>query len=68
LGRTGEAVNAAEVLLSNYPGLTVERYLRNFHWKKPADVAHYRDGLVKAGIPFSRLTLVETSPKLAADS
>ncbi len=68
LGRTAEAVNATEVLLSNYPGLTVERYLRNFHWKKPADIAHYRDGLVKAGIPFSRLTLVEPSPKLAADS
>ena len=68
LGRTAEAVNAAEVLLSNYPGLTVERYLRNFHWKAPADVVHYRDGLVKAGIPFSRLTLVESSPKRAADS
>jgi adenylate cyclase len=68
LGRTAEAVNAAEVLLSNYPGLTVDRHLRNFHWKLPADIAHYRDGLVKAGIPFSRLTLVEPSPKLAADS
>ena len=68
LGRTGEAANAAGVLLSNYPGLTVERHLRNFHWKLPDDIAHYRDGLVKAGIPFSRLTLVETSPKLAADS
>ena len=32
-----------------------------------ADIAHYRDGLIKAGIPFTRLTLVETSPKLAAD-
>ena len=68
LGRTAEAANAAEVLLSNYPGLTVDRHLRNFHWKLPADIAHYRDGLVKAGIPFSRLTLVEPSPKLAADS
>ena len=68
LGRTSEAATAAEVLLSNYPGLTVERHLRNFHWKLPADLAHYRDGLVKAGIPFSRLTLVESSPKLAADS
>ena len=68
LGRTEEAANAAEVLLSNYPSLTVERHLRNFHWKMPADIAHYRDGLVKAGIPSSRLTLVESSPKLAADS
>ena len=68
MGRTAEAVGAAEVLLSNYPTLTVERYLRNFRWKLPADIAHLRDGLIKAGIPFSRLTLVESAPKLAADS
>ncbi len=68
LGRADEAANAAGVVLSNYPTLTVERYLRNFHWKVPADIAHFRDGLVKAGLPFSKLTLVESSPKLAADS
>ena len=68
LGRMDEAANAAGVVLSNYPGLTVERYLRNFHWKLPADIAHFRDGLVKAGIPCSGLTLVESSPKLAANS
>jgi len=68
LGRTAEAVSATEILLSNYPTLTVDRHLRNFRWKLAADVAHYRDGLVKAGVPFSRLTLVESSPKLAADS
>jgi TolB-like protein/class 3 adenylate cyclase len=68
LGRADEAANAAGVVLSNYPTLTVERYLRNFHWKVPADIAHFRDGLVKAGLPYSRLTLVESPPKLAADS
>jgi TolB-like protein/class 3 adenylate cyclase len=68
LGRAEEAANAAEVLLHNYPSFTVERHLSNFHWKKPDDIAHYRDGLVKAGLPFTRLTLVESSPKLAADS
>jgi adenylate cyclase len=68
LGRTDEAASAARVVLSNYPGLTIERYLRNFHWKSQADIAHFRDGLVKAGIPFGRLTLVESSPRLAADS
>jgi len=67
-GRTAEAIDAAEVLLGNYPSLTVERHLRNFHWKLPADIAHYRDGLVKAGIPFGKLTLVKPSPRLAADS
>jgi adenylate cyclase len=68
LGRTAEAVSAGEVLLSNYPGLTVDRYLRNFHWKLPGDIAHYRDGLVKAGIPLGTLPVVDPSPKLAADS
>jgi TolB-like protein/class 3 adenylate cyclase len=68
LGRTDEAASAAKVVLSNYPGLIVERYLRNFHWKSQADIAHFRDGLVKAGLPYGRLTLVESSPKLAADS
>ena len=67
LGRTAEAKAAAEVLLSNYPSLTVERHLRNFHWKLPADIAHYRDGLVKAGIPFSKFILVKPSPRLAAE-
>jgi adenylate cyclase len=42
--------------------------LRNFRWKLAADIAHYRDGLVKAGVPFSKLTLVESAPKRAADS
>ena len=63
-----EAAKATEILLSNHPGLTVERHLRNFHWKNPNDIAHYRDGLLKAGVPFARLTLVETGSKRAADS
>jgi len=65
LGRSEEAARAAEVLLTNYPGLTVERHLRNFHWKNPADVAHYREGLLKAGVPSTRLTLVETTRRTA---
>jgi adenylate cyclase len=68
LGRAEEAASAAEVLLSNFPNFTVERHLSNFHWKKPDDIAHYRDGLLKAGAPSTRLTIVESSPKLAADS
>ena len=50
------------------PDLTVERHLRNFRWKIPADIAHYRDGLLKAGVPSTRLTLVESAPKRAANS
>src|SRR5260370_26952758 len=66
LGRTEEAAKASEVLLSSFPGLTVERHLRNFRWKTPADIAHYRDGLLKAGVPFSKLTLVESVSKRTA--
>jgi adenylate cyclase len=65
LERTQEAAKAAEVLLSHYPGLTVERHLKNFRWKMPADTAHYREGLLKAGVPLRRLTLVESSKRSA---
>jgi adenylate cyclase len=58
LGRTEEAAKATQVLLTGFPGLTVERHLRNFHWKTAADIAHYREGLLKAGVPLSKLTLV----------
>jgi adenylate cyclase len=68
LGRTEEAARARETLLSKHPDLTVERHLRNFNWKSAADVAHYKDGLLKAGIPFARLKLIDTTPKRAADS
>jgi adenylate cyclase len=57
-GRSEEAAKAAETLLTNYPDLTVEKHLRNFRWKARADIAHYRDGLLKAGVPSTRLTLV----------
>jgi len=57
-GRAEDAADATKVLLTNYPGLTVEKHLRNFRWKAPADIAHYRDGLLKAGVPSTRLTIV----------
>jgi adenylate cyclase len=66
LARGEEAAKATEVLLSNFPGFAVERHLRNFRWKLPADIAHYRDGLLKAGIPLTRLTLVESDSKRTA--
>ncbi len=66
-GQTEEAAEAADILLKAYPGFTVERHLRNFHWKNPADIGRYREGLLKAGLPFARLTLVESGPKRAAD-
>jgi adenylate cyclase len=65
-GRSAEAARAAEILLKSFPGLTVERHLRNFRWKSPADTAHYREGLLKAGVPFGNLTLVKSVPKRTA--
>jgi len=41
--------------------------LRNFHWKKPEDLAHYLECLLKAGVPSGALTLIK-SPKLVARS
>jgi adenylate cyclase len=67
-GRTEEAAKAAEALLTSYPGLTVERHLRNFRWKARADIARYRDGLVKAGVPSTKLTLVENTARRTANS
>ncbi|MBR0847691.1 tetratricopeptide repeat protein [Bradyrhizobium diazoefficiens] len=68
LGRTGEATEATEVLMRNYPNLNLERHLRNFHWKRPEDIAHYREGLLKAGVPLGKLTLVQSDIKRAAES
>jgi adenylate cyclase len=68
LGRAEEAAKATEVLLGSYPGLTVEKHLRNFRWKIPADIALYREGLLKAGVPSTRLTLVEPTAKRTANS
>jgi adenylate cyclase len=68
LGRSEEAAKAKQALLEAYPGITVEKHLRNFHWKELADIAHYRDGLLKAGVPSTRLTLVESGPKKRANS
>jgi len=68
MGRTDEATEATGVLMRNYPTLNVDRHLRNFHWKRPEDIAHYRDGLLKAGVPASKLTLVQSDVRRAAES
>jgi adenylate cyclase len=53
-GRSEEAAKATEVLLGHFPNFTVARHLRNFRWKLPEDTAHYRDGLLKAGVPLGQ--------------
>ena len=65
LGRSEEAAKATEALLKSYPGLTVEKHLRNFRWRQLAEVAHYREGLLKAGVPSTKLTLIETGRRTA---
>jgi adenylate cyclase len=52
LERSDEAAKAAAEFMARAPGLTVERHVRNFRWKNPADIARYRDGLAKAGVPM----------------
>jgi TolB-like protein/class 3 adenylate cyclase/Tfp pilus assembly protein PilF len=68
LGRTEEAARAVEVLLGSFPGLTVDRHLRNFRWKVAADTAHYREGLLKAGVPLHKSTIVDLASKRTANS
>jgi adenylate cyclase len=68
LGRSGEAAKAAEVLQTSFPGLTVERHLKNFRWKVPADIAHYRDGLLKAGVAWNKAALASSAAGSKANS
>lgn len=68
LGRDSEANETLATLLDLYPWLTVERLLGNIRWKNAADVAKYRDGLTKAGLPSSKLSLVETVTQGVAES
>jgi adenylate cyclase len=62
-GRDEEAAMAAKVLLNAFPTMTVERHLRNFRWKNPADIEHYREGLLKAGVPLGELSLAAAASK-----
>ena len=66
LGRRDEAARATDVLLNAFPTLTVERHLKNFRWKNPADIAHYREGLLKAGVPLREPRLAEPASKRSA--
>ena len=66
LDRIDEAAQAVGVLLNAFPDLTVEQHLRNFRWKNPTDIAHYREGLLKAGVPVGKLALVEPASKRSA--
>jgi adenylate cyclase len=68
LGRTDQAKEVVDALLGIYPRMTIERLMSNIRWKSPDDIAHYQDGLAKAGVPTSKLTLVEPAAKRAGES
>ncbi|MCW5745129.1 MAG: adenylate cyclase [Alphaproteobacteria bacterium] len=51
LGRLGEAGTALRPFLERFPGITASRYLRNFNWRRKEDLEHYREALIKAGVP-----------------
>jgi TolB-like protein/class 3 adenylate cyclase len=67
LGRSEEARQAADALMAGFPNLTVERHIRNMRWKLPADTAHYREGLLKAGVRCTKLALVDPPAKRMAN-
>jgi adenylate cyclase len=52
MGRSDEAAKAAAEFIAHAPELTVERHVKNFRWKSPADISHYRDGLTRPGVPM----------------
>ena len=66
MGQADEAAKATQILLNCFPTLTVERHLKNFRWKNPADIAQYREGLLKAGVPLREPGLVEPVSKRLA--
>lgn len=51
MGQAEQAAKATRALLKAFPTVTVDRHLKNFRWRNPDDITHYRDGLLKAGVP-----------------
>ncbi|CAL79865.1 putative Adenylate cyclase [Bradyrhizobium sp. ORS 278] len=50
LGDTDQARAAIRGMREQYPWLTLDRHVKNIRWKNRADLDHYRDGLIKAGL------------------
>jgi adenylate cyclase len=51
LGNNTAAKAHAEEVIALEPGFTARRYLATLHYKHAADREHYREGLIKAGLP-----------------
>jgi len=50
-GDDGAAKEEARAVLKREPTFTVAGYLATLHYKRDADLAHHREGLLKAGLP-----------------
>ncbi len=51
LGRTDDAAHQVAELTASHPGLRASRLTRNARWAQPEAIAHYHEGLVRAGLP-----------------
>lgn len=51
LDRLDEAAHQLGFVIASRPGTTTAEFLRTIRWRRPEDVEHYRQGLVKAGLP-----------------
>ena len=51
LERLDEAAHQISFVLASRPETTAAELLRNIRWQRPNDVEHYREGLIKAGLP-----------------
>ena len=51
MGRQADAEAALVKFRENAPDATAADHVKNFAWRRPEDIADYRDGLIKAGLP-----------------
>lgn len=51
LGRADESTWQVQHVIDSQPSASARSFLRNIQWEHERDVEHYREGLVKAGLP-----------------
>jgi adenylate cyclase len=51
LGNPTAATAHAREVLTRQPEFSIAEYMKTLHYKQAADTDHYRDGLLKAGLP-----------------
>jgi adenylate cyclase len=60
LGNEAAARGHAAEVLKREPAFCIENYLKTLHYKRPEDLAHHRDALVKAGLPLEPVAEIVT--------